>query len=74
METDTPNLLTAGRIAAVLGVPLGRVTYILNTRPHIRPRARAGVLRLYNKDALVQVQNELQAIAARRGGQGVAHG
>jgi len=29
-----PSLLTPGRIAADLGVPLPRVTYILATRPH----------------------------------------
>lgn len=72
MRTDAvPSLLTPGRIAADLGVPLPRVLYILATRPHIHPRARAGTLRLYNQQALAQVRHELTAIEARRCDKGV---
>lgn len=60
-----PQLLTPGRIAAILGVPLQRVRYVLNTRPHIQPSARAGILRLYDEQALGQVQFELEGIEAR---------
>jgi hypothetical protein len=74
MRTSTvPSLTTPGRIAAELGVSLGRVAYILATRPHIRPAARAGTLRLYDKAAIAQVRHELNAIAARRSGKGVDH-
>jgi hypothetical protein len=66
-----PVLLTPGRIADEIGVPLGRVSYILATRPHIRPAARAGTLRLYDELAIAQVRHELNAIAARRSGKGV---
>lgn len=61
-----PSLLTPGRIAAELGVAPSRVIYILRTRPHIVPRARAGILRLYDREALAMVQHELDAIDAQR--------
>ncbi len=61
-----PSLLTPGRIADKLGVPLPRVLYILSTRRHIVPAARAGTLRLYDRDALAAVRHELNAIAARK--------
>ena len=61
-----PHLLTAGRIAAESGIPLGRVQYILSTRPHIRPVARAGTLRLFDRQAISQVRYEANLIAARR--------
>ena len=44
-----PRLITAGVIAAELRVPLHRVQNVLATRPHIRPSARAGTLRLYDR-------------------------
>ncbi len=59
-----PSLLTPGRIADVLGVSLPRVLYVLATRPHISPRARAGTLRLYDRRALALVRQ------VRQGGQG----
>jgi len=69
MRTPTvPSLLTPGRIADELGVPLGRVTYLLATRRHILPAARAGTLRLYSREALAQIRHELNTIDARRGG------
>jgi hypothetical protein len=61
-----PQLITPGVLAAELGEPLHRVTRVLATRPHIRPRARAGTLRLYDQDAIAQVRHELNAIDARR--------
>lgn len=67
MRTESiPTLLTAGEISRTLGVPLPRVSYILATRPHIKPAARAGTLRLYFRQAVAQVRHELNAIAARR--------
>lgn len=61
-----PSLLTSGCIAERLGVPLPKVLYILSTRPHIEPSARAGCLRLFDRHAVAQVRHELNAIAARR--------
>lgn len=61
-----PNLITPGRIAAALHVPLHRVLNVLATRPHIRPTARGGTLRLYDKAAIAKVRAELNAIDARR--------
>jgi hypothetical protein len=72
-----PSLLTPGRIAAELGVPVPRIAYVLATRTHIRPAARAGTLRLFDRAAVAQIRHELTAIAARResrrGGEGAHH-
>ena len=67
--TDTkppPRLITPGVIATELNTPLHRVLHILATRQHIRPAARAGILRLYDREAIAQVRHELSAIDARR--------
>ena len=66
-----PSLLTAGRIADALEVSLPRVLYVLATRRHIQPAARAGTLRLYDSAAVAAVRHELNAIDARKAGQGV---
>lgn len=66
MEAPEPKLLTVGRVAAELNVPLHRVLYVLATRAHVRPRARAGSLRLYDRAAVAMVRHELTAIDARR--------
>jgi hypothetical protein len=50
------------------------VTYILATRRHIQPSARAGCLRLFDRRAVAQVRHELNAIDARRNSKGVDHG
>ena len=63
---DLPQLRTPGRVAVELGVPLHRVVHILATRPHIKPAARAGTLRLYDLQAVAQVRHELHAQDARR--------
>lgn len=68
MTKAVTSLLTPGRLAAELGVPLHRVTHILRTRSHIKPRARAGQLRLYLRDAIPKLRHELNAQDARRHG------
>ncbi len=70
--TDRPvaRLRTPGVLAADLEVPLHRVLYILQTRDHIKPSARAGRLRLYDREALALIRHELNAIDARREGGG----
>lgn len=62
-----PTLLTPGVIAKRFGIPVHRVLYVLGTRPHIRPKARAGTLRLYDEAAVVSIYVELNAIEARKG-------
>jgi hypothetical protein len=62
----TPKLTTPGVIASELRVPLHRVMHVLSTRPHIKPSARAGTLRLYDRQAVAMVRHELNAIDARR--------
>jgi hypothetical protein len=69
----SPRLITVGIIAAQLGEPLHRVLHVLATRPHIRPAARAGTLRLYNRKAVAMVRHELNAIDARRCRKAVAY-
>lgn len=59
------KLRTPGVMAADLNVPLHRVQYVLRTREHIRPSARAGGLRLYDREALSLLRHELNAIDAR---------
>jgi hypothetical protein len=61
-----PKLITPGVIAAELTVPIHRVLRVLATRPHIRPSARAGTLRLYDRRAVNMVRDEIAAIDARR--------
>jgi hypothetical protein len=61
-----PRLITPGVIAAELSQPLHRILHVLRTRRHIRPAARAGTLRLYDKRAVAMVRYELNAIDARR--------
>jgi len=62
-----PSLLTPGKVADGLGVSLPRVLYVLSTRRHILPAARAGTLRLYDRQAVAQIRHELNAISARHG-------
>jgi hypothetical protein len=61
-----PSLLTPGRIADELGASLPRVLYILATRRHISPAARAGTLRLYDREAIAKIRHELNSIDAQR--------
>lgn len=66
MTATIPQLITPGVIAAETNTPLHRVLHVLATRPHIRPAARAGTLRLYERAVVAMVRHELGAIAARR--------
>jgi hypothetical protein len=66
MSDPAPRLITPGVIAAELREPLHRVLNVLATRKHIRPSARAGTLRLYDRQAVAMVRHELNAIDARR--------
>lgn len=63
-----PKLRTPGVLAGHLGESLHRVLYVLRTRRHIKPAARAGRLRLYDRDAVALIRHELNAIDARRQG------
>lgn len=67
-----PSLRTPGRIAAELREPIGRILYVLRTRPHIQPSARAGVIRLFDRQAVAQIRHELNAMDARRARKGVS--
>ena len=41
---------------------------VCQTRPHIRPSARAGRLRLYDREALALIRHELNSIDAQQAG------
>ena len=60
-------------IAGELREPIHRVLHVLSTRQHIRPSARAGTLRLYDRQAVAMVRHELNAIDARRCRKAVRH-
>jgi hypothetical protein len=64
----SPHLRTPGVVARELGEPLHRVLHVLRSRAHIQPAARAGRLRLYDRDAVAAIRHELHAIDARRAG------
>ncbi len=64
-RTNPPKLRTAQVIADEIGVPLSRVLYVLETRPHIKPAALAGRTRLYDHSVVPKVRYELNAIDAR---------
>ena len=68
LEGTVAKLRTPGVLAADLDVPLHRVLYVLRTRAHIAPSARAGRLRLYDREALALIRHELNAIDACRAG------
>jgi hypothetical protein len=61
-----PKLRTPGVVARELGVPISRVVYVLATRPHIRPTALAGHVRLFDLNAVAKIRHEINAIDARR--------
>jgi len=67
-ENTIPKLITPGVIAEQLGKPLHRILYILRTRPQISPLARAGTLRLYDREAVTAVEQELNEIDRQQNG------
>lgn len=66
-RANVPRLRTPGVIARELGEPLHRVLYVLRTRAFIVPSARAGRLRLYDREAAALIRHALNAIDARKG-------
>jgi hypothetical protein len=57
MKNLVPQLRTPGVIANELNVPLDIVLRILRTRSHlIQPIGRAGILRLYDRQAVEMVR------------------
>ena len=62
--TAVPTLRTVGVIARELGEPLHRISYVLRTRP-ILPTARAGRLRLYDREAVGMIRNAITSMRAK---------
>jgi hypothetical protein len=63
--TKPPELNTLGKVAQHLQVPVHRVQYIVRSRPHLRPAATAGRLRLFDDKTIEQIAKELQSIDSR---------
>ena len=59
MTDGTPQLRTPGVIANELNAPLSRVLYVLR-KLNIKPIGRAGIIRLYDQDAVADVRVELE--------------
>ena len=68
MTESVPKLATIGEVAKLLNVPLHRIEYVLQSRPHISPRATAGGTRCFGDEAIAQIRHELHSIDARRAG------
>lgn len=68
MPEKAPQLVTIGVIARELGITVDRVDRVLRTKPHIRPRAYAGNVRLFDNEAIARVRYEINRIDARRSG------
>jgi len=66
MQKNVPMLRTPGVIAHELGEPLHRILYVLQTRRFITPSARAGRFRLYGREAVVLIRQELDAMDVRQ--------
>jgi hypothetical protein len=65
IATDTPQLRTPGVIAAEVDAPLSRVLYVLK-KLSIKPIGRAGILRLYDKEAVARVREAISEMDRRQ--------
>jgi len=59
------QMFTVGELARRAGVPVHRVTYVIETRG-IEPIGRAGQARVFSQAAADQVLHELQQISRSR--------
>ena len=64
-----PDLWTTGRVAAFLRVPLHRVQYAITSR-RIPPAARAGRLRLFNREGVQRIADALRSTSSSASGGG----
>lgn len=63
----TTVLLTPGKMAAEIGVPLHRgFIHISSTRPPIQPVALAGLVQMNDRTALEAVRTKINRIVAER--------
>ena len=60
-------------LAEACGVSVDRVRQMLRRTPHIKPIARAGIVRLFPPESIAQLRHALNAQDARRSAQGVDH-
>ena len=58
------QLMTVGDIAREIGVPRARIDYALE-KSGIRERARAGILRLFDRDQLPVIEAALKTVRTR---------
>jgi hypothetical protein len=60
--------LTVGEVCKHLNQPMHRVARILDTRPHIQPIKRVGVLRIFDDRGVEAIRTEIEKMDARRRG------
>lgn len=61
-----PRVITIGVLAEACGVSVDRVRQALRNTPHIRPMARAGIVRLFPPESVEQLQHIINNQDARR--------
>ena len=64
---DGQKYLTLGQLAERVGVSTHQVKYAIGQYT-IKPAGRAGILRLWNEDAVPQLRSALNRIASNKGG------
>ena len=62
----TPQLITVGKMAADMGVPIHRVEYVIKAR-RIKVSALAGKYRLFDRAAVALVAEALKMLAKKEG-------
>lgn len=65
MTQQEKTFLTIGDICRETGAPAHRVKYAIDTY-RIEPIGRAGVLRVFSRDQLLQIRSAMERISGRR--------
>lgn len=68
MPHKPPKLVTTGVIAHELGTTTDRVRRVLERHPEIKPRAYAGITRLFDNEAIARIRYLLNRTDAIRSG------
>jgi hypothetical protein len=58
--------LTFGQVCKRLNQQPPRINYILETRPHIKPIKRVGILRIFDEAGVAAISAELEKIDSRK--------
>ena len=66
-DMNMKRLITVGTIAEEIDCPIWKVQYLLQSRG-IRPKQRAGHLRIYSEQVIELLRNELAGLRDKKGG------